>query len=299
MLKDLVIDSKDVIDVGNGIRIHLVLVDAETAASWLLRNQDNRNFSERTCAGYVRDITNDDWPFTGDPVRFAEDGRLLDGQHRLEAVKRTGIATLMTVITGLGKHTQRYMDGGRKRTAQDQLAIDKIPNYVTVAAIARMVILWNPNGFWDPAGGVQIVGNKRPTTVPEILTFVKDFPGVHLAATEALKVQRARIGCKASAVGAAFLRASTLERDGVTFEAADFFHKVATGEELSKGSPILALIRSIERARTGDKSAGGNAQVPLLYKIIRTWNAVRDDELLERMALPNGGLTNASFPDMR
>jgi hypothetical protein len=292
------INSSGTIEVGNGVEIHLVYVDGETAKTWLRYNTHNRNFSERTCAGYVRDILAEDWPFTGDPIRWSEDWTLLDGQHRLEAIARTDIAQNMMVVTGLGEHTQRYMDGGRKRTAQDQLAIDKIANYGTVASIARMMILWNPKGLWDNANGCQIVGNKRPTTVPEILSFVHENPAIHRAASEAIRVQRLHIGTKASAVGAAYFRASTLDYENSVFETAQFFHKLGTGEDLSKGNPILAFRRSVERARTGDRSAGGNAQVPLLFKIIRTWNAVRAGELLEKMALPNGGLTNANFPDM-
>jgi hypothetical protein len=283
----------------DGVVVELVDVSPELAAQWLKRNSRNRALSTRTVAGYVRDVEADDWPFTGDPIRFAKDGTLLDGQHRLTAVVDTGISMSMLVISGLGEHTQRYMDGGRKRTASDQLAMDKVPNYTAIASIARIMILWNPKGFWDSAAGCQIVRGARVPTVPEVLEFVEQFPAIHDAAKQGMWVQSRLRGAKGSAVGAAYMRAQKLDSDDAVFDAANWFHKLGTGEELSAGHPLLALRRSIVRAKEGDTHSVGNAQAPLLYKIVRTWNASRDGDTLEKILLPKGGLTSFNFPDMR
>lgn len=292
------IDTDTVIRAGGGVEVRLVLVGPDQASAWLARNTKNRNFSERTCAGYVRDISADDWPFTGDPVRIAEDGTLLDGQHRLEAIVRTGMAVYMLVITNMSEETQRYMDGGRKRTAADQLAIDKIPNFSTVSAIAKLMILWNPNDFWDSGSGCQIVRSSRVPSVPEVLEFVEQHPSIHDATKAGLLVQSSVPGAKGSVMGAAYMRAVTLPGPDPVFEAAGWFHKLATGVDLSDGHPLLALRRSIARAHGGDKSSGGNRQAPLLFKVIRAWNATRDGESLGNMMLPRRGLTSITFPDM-
>lgn len=283
----------DPLDFGDGVTVGRVEVTPELAAAWLKRNTHNRSISDNTVRGYVRDVLADDWPFTGDPVRFSDDGVLLDGQHRLKALVKTETTMTMLVVSGLGVRTQEYMDGGRKRSPFDVLAIEKIPNYTAVASVARLALRWNPGGMWVEGRGTSLVGESKVTTA-QIMSFVREHEGIHEAARVGLAVYNAIPGSRPSVIGAAFLRAAMLE-DGV-FPAAEWFKRLETGVGLETGSPILALRDGLIRSRLEKLS---NPQVPQLWKVVRAWNATRDGQSMNRIILPVGGLSNDTFPDMR
>lgn len=278
-----------------GVRIGLMEVTPELAREWLdERNVKNRPIGDTTVRAYIRDILNDAWPFTGDPVRFSDDGALLDGQHRLTAMVKTETSMILLVISGLDKKTQEYMDGGRKRNAADALAMEDVPNYATVASVVKLALTWNPGGIWSPTRGTTLLSARQPVTTSEILDFVRRTESVHEAARQGQAVFRAIPGARPSVIGAAYLRAMMLP-EGV-FGAAEWFHKLETGANLSVGDPILSLRNGLARVRDEKLT---NPQVPQLYKIVRAWNASRDGETLGRIIMPKNALDNDNFPDMR
>jgi hypothetical protein len=61
-------------------------------------------------------MTNGDFQFTGDPIKFTGDGELIDGQHRLAAVQQSGLTLEFTVVRGLPREAQDVVDIGAGRT---------------------------------------------------------------------------------------------------------------------------------------------------------------------------------------
>lgn len=281
------------LELADGVTLGLVQVTPELANSWLARNTRNRKISPQSVNRYARNIEHDQWPFTGDPVRFSDENDLLDGQHRLTAIHQSGRTLPLLVIAGLRADTQAFMDGGRKRNAADSFAIQKIPNYVAVSSLVRLALLWNPGGVWEPSRGTLIYGRHMQISTAEIMEFVERFPRVHDAAACGVTMARVVPGARASVVGAAYLRASMLSDD--LFATNRWFTQLETGADLTLGDPILALRNGIMRtAREGFK----NPQTQQLWKVIRAWNASRNDETMDRIIMTNQPLNNDNFPDM-
>ena len=65
--------------------VQLVEITPELAHEWLGFNTHNRNIRQRIVTAYAADMTGGDWQWNGESIKFAEDGTLLDGQHRLAA----------------------------------------------------------------------------------------------------------------------------------------------------------------------------------------------------------------------
>lgn len=284
----------DTIDAGNGVIIGLVDVTPELAESWLGCNKKNRNFSDETANRYTRDITKKRWPFTGDPVRFSDDWRLLDGQHRLTAITVTGITLRLLVVIGLAESTQAFMDSGTKRHAAGTLAIQKVPNYTAVASLVRLSLMWNPSGLWDPSRGTQLFGSHLQVSTAEITEFVDEHPAVHEAARVGVRMAYQVAGAKPSVIGATYLRATALP--GGAFDAAEWFHRLETGADLTLGDPVLALRNGVLRTRSESLQ---NSQRDQLWKVIRAWNASRDGQDMSRINMTTQQLGNDNFPDMR
>ena len=63
------------------------------------------------------------WRLTHQGVAVGADGNLYDGQHRLSAITRAGVAVRMLVVRGLEPQAREEIDTGEKRTAADNFSI--------------------------------------------------------------------------------------------------------------------------------------------------------------------------------
>jgi len=76
---------------------------------------------EALCAAMLRG----EWITTHQGIAFAASGRLLDGQHRLEAIVKSGMAIEMLVVYGLDDAAFGAIDTGVKRTISDLTGLPK------------------------------------------------------------------------------------------------------------------------------------------------------------------------------
>ena len=119
------------------------IITPAVAADILQRNTHNRKLSESFVDLYCEDIANGRWPINGEAIKIAEDGTLLDGQHRLAAIVKANTNVTTLVVRGLPPETQSTMDIGRKRAVRDVLHIGNVPNASTVASIANALVRWS------------------------------------------------------------------------------------------------------------------------------------------------------------
>lgn len=80
------------------------------AKTMLSHNTGNRPLRKAVVQRYATDMENGDWQDNGDPIRFDTNGRLIDGQHRLEAVILSDTPIDAWVLRGLKPETQKTMD---------------------------------------------------------------------------------------------------------------------------------------------------------------------------------------------
>jgi antitoxin (DNA-binding transcriptional repressor) of toxin-antitoxin stability system len=113
-----------------GVRTQWMEVTPELARQWLENNFRNRSLDDDVVAAYARDMTNGVWVATHQGVAFNDRDELIDGQHRLHAIVRSGktIRLMVTfglpsVIEGHEMTTMDAVDRGRTRSVADQLKI--------------------------------------------------------------------------------------------------------------------------------------------------------------------------------
>lgn len=102
----------------------MIDVTPAIARQWLDRNIGNRPITTSVVNRYARDIAGGKWKMAGDPIRFSKTGKLIDGQHRLTAILKTGTAVQMVVMTGLGDEIFNVIDTGRARSKSDVIFIE-------------------------------------------------------------------------------------------------------------------------------------------------------------------------------
>ena len=91
-------------------------ITPELAKYYLGTQKLNRKPTEARVKDYAETILRGDWKI-GQPIQFATDGDLFDGQHRMLAVIRAGIPCDFLVVRGLAPETRFYVDIGQNRSA--------------------------------------------------------------------------------------------------------------------------------------------------------------------------------------
>ena len=130
-----------------GVRSQWMSVTPARAKEWLENNFKNRPISEDVVIAYARDMTNGEWIETHQGIAFNDRDELIDGQHRLLAIVRSGVTIRMMVTFGLpsvieGKEmtTMDAVDRGRTRSVADQLKIQHgLKDGSAIAAICKSI----------------------------------------------------------------------------------------------------------------------------------------------------------------
>lgn len=118
------------------------IISPEKAQEYLRYNTFNRPLDIRYVASLADQMARGQWKMNGEPVIFSATGYLLDGQHRLAAIVKSGVSVEMAVTRGVAEDSFVTIDTGRGRTAAAVFAIAGIVNYSNIAAgLAKLAML--------------------------------------------------------------------------------------------------------------------------------------------------------------
>lgn len=262
----------------------VVYVDPVMARRWLEQNTNNRNISPGVVHGYQQDMVEGRWQFDGSPIRFGEDGRLLDGQHRLSALAGLDDSSRFPflVVRGLQDSTQLVMDQGSKRSSSDQLGFYGYSHGSNLGAAIRLMLLVERGLlFRDNAA-------QKEVTVPLIVRWAQENDErVQLFYSYRSMLVKTPTGI--SAAGTAFWLCWAVDRT----VAHEFFMGLATGAGLDARHPALTVRNYLMRAQMNRISLTQRQQLELLF---RGFNAMRAGKPLSKIALKNYGAQSFPWP---
>lgn len=122
-----------------GVAFGLEMISPSMAERWLKVNLKNRRMKPHSVAMYAADMANGDWQWNGSAIVFDEDGGLIDGQNRLQAIIRSDKSIVSMVVRGLPRLRQRTIDTGSKRSVADDLKIAGKLNVNAIGATAKLL----------------------------------------------------------------------------------------------------------------------------------------------------------------
>lgn len=258
----------------------VVKITPKMAEEWLGRNSHNRPIRNTRVEELVGAIERGEWMVNGDAIRFAADGSLLDGQHRLWAIALAGKPVESVVTTGLATYAQETMDLGARRNLRDALTLRGEVNANMVAAIVALK--------WRLDQG--LIRTTRKPTVAQGIAVLDAHPALREAKAVASRAND-RFKVSGAVVGVCWYEFASIDGD-----AADaFFDKLVTGTNLMEGSPILALRRHLERMTAAGTGARANAlQTHALF--IKAWNAYREGRHVDNLIWRAAGTNAEPFP---
>lgn len=264
--------------------VRAINITPDLAAQWLeLANTHNRPLKAHTVTKYTREMAEGRWEaLVGEPISFSIEGTILNGQHRLWAIVKSGKAQVMLVLGGLPDKAQDSMDAGAVRVAGQQLALHGWKNATQASATSRLLLQWR--------GGSLFSDVYRPSTA-EVVTFAEQHRDALAAATATgIRVRKTTpilVPVTAAVAFTAYEMAIDNPHRFTLEKATEFFTALETGANLPTHHPILTL-RATASRRAANKVRTSAARE--LFNVVRAWNAWRTGETLEKLQAPKGGI---------
>lgn len=266
--------------------VALLEITPDQARDWLAFNTHNRNIRPRVVLAYAADMADGNWQWNGDSIKFAADGTLLDGQHRLAAITESGCTVPMLVVRGLKNAAQETVDGGAKRKFADVLKLRGESDAITLASISRRVCSWETGNRWLDGTG------KYPPTNAQMIQVIEQYPWLRDIARSSNLVA-VHCGLPASIIGFGWWVFARLD-DEAASDVEFFMARLSDGQGLVKGDPIYELRRAVENSKS---VRGQRSERYLTALLIKAWNAYRDGIKVGVLAFRPGGERPEKFPE--
>lgn len=246
-----------------GGRVEVMEITPEVARQLLERGGQNRPI-KRKVSHYAREMAEGRWILNGSTIVLNEQGEVLDGQHRLLACIEAGISFQTVVVYDVPRSAFVTIDAGMPRSLADDLAVEGVVNYTTIAAGLGWVWLYDK-------GNINL--NQRPTgdqrgTRAGLLAFYRkcSAPAWQRAAKAGQEAAKL-VGSAGIGAGCHFI----FQRKSAS-AADDFFRRLLEGELTDEGSPFPSLRRRLMKDRYEDRMNRMNPGAKIAL-ILKAWNA--------------------------
>lgn len=242
-------------------------ISPNLAAEMLTRNRENRPLDRGRVAHLREAILRGEWLISHQGIAFSgswTDSRLLDGQHRLEAIRQSGHTVQLLVFENVPIETFSVMDTGRSRTASTILAMQGEYDSALLAAAIRHIHLFNtmPDAEWK--------GHASRLTNAQVLTFLEENrEKVTFACGVARLMSKERLIIPTAAAVGYY----TTKEASPGVDQDSWVKGVTTGADLSPGDARLSLRNALISLGTGTSGRRRSDSRGQLGLYLKAWNA--------------------------
>jgi hypothetical protein len=268
-----------------GVTMRAVMMTPEIASLWRLTSKARqRSKREAVSDAYARDMAEDRWLFNGETIVKDKNGNLLQGQHRLEGVEKSGKAVLMLLVEGVEPEVMPTFDTGLPRYYFDMLKVAGYSNVMAVSSITRAMWQWDRGRYMMVIAG----GTERPSRAELDAYLAAHEDEIQAAAAYADRL-KAVVPLPASVLGTATIILGRIDATA----AAEFFNGLAYGADLGEDHPILVLRNQLTRTLRRREKPSVDERRALLFG---TWNYWRNGEKRDKIQPWRGQLTSRNYP---
>jgi hypothetical protein len=242
----------------------VIEITVSIAKKMLAGHENYRGLDIRRVIQYADDMQRGDWDECGQPILFDENNNLIDGQHRLHAVVRSGCSIRFWVI--YGERGVETMDTHKPRSLRNLLERRQYPKAQLVAAALQYVWAWETTGKL-----LRDTGSSYPSR-KTLLACLERHPRLHeyCAQNKAL----ASLGLTNAFTSALRYVLICSSSEDVAFQ---FLGELAVGEMLQKTSPVFQLrTRLIRNKERGAIKVSPRTVFALVTKAWNLWVSGQD-----------------------
>lgn len=256
------------------VTIYDEVITRSRAVELLRKNDHNRRVSERHLRNLCGAIERGEWKFNGDTIRIDTKGQILDGQHRLMAIEKTGVEMRQIVVSGLPPDVFDTIDVGKKRNFADVLSLGGHRNiHETSSALRKLdMCLFNK-------------GSLSRRTHVEMENLLKKFPEIHEMVNYCRKTPRHVM--PVSAMSACYTMFSRVDKE----KAKSWVDAMISGEVIKKNA-VYVLREQLIRNRTGHQRFRDSALMALCIDCWHFWCAKEIPVGGQRFTIPK------EFPEL-
>jgi hypothetical protein len=254
----------------------VVCITPELAAKWLKEaNKGNRPIRQSKVNEYAKALKEGKWKLNGQTITVSND-RLIDGQHRLAAIVKSGVDMITLAVVGVENDVFNTIDIGAKRSSADFLScLGEAQSKILASALLYLEAYYSKNLS-------LIVGNSLGGNVVDML---EKYPNArnHLISRRAYAYAPAGMlsACK-------YIFDSISPKD-----CQEFFDRLLTGANLAAYDPVLVLRDKLA------KNASDIKKLPrehVFALIIKSWNMHRNGAPCVVLRYRTNGDAPESFP---
>jgi hypothetical protein len=268
------------------VRVSRAKLTPKQAIALLERNTHNRGISWRRVEQYEQDMAAGDWVFNGEAIKVAEDGTVLDGQHRLHALASMDAPIDTLYITGLPNQAQESLDQGKARGFHDVLKLRGEPNPAVLARAVRIVANYDQTGCAYPGGG-RLAGPSNHVCSKTL----EEHPEIRESVKFAARIRKPWIQVSLVAALHHLFGAANPS------DATEFFECLSSGAGLDENSPIFVLRERLIKEYTQPGEQQVSMRVKTAY-VVKAWNAYMQGEPLTVLRWAPGGARPEPFPSI-
>jgi len=206
----------------------------------------NRKANLGTVLYYAAQMKRGDWPKTGQPLIFKENGDLADGQHRLWASYLAGVTFITFVVTNVPDHPRlfAYIDNGKARSAANALQTAGMNGVSPLIVKALDYAYAYEHGLFT----VNSVQKRERMSPVQYLDSLEAHPHARMAAKLAVS-DFAEASELANREVVAFATMEIITSFGEDI-AEQFMNQLGGIEETEDGGPIDALRKLLQKDAT-------------------------------------------------
>lgn len=267
------------------VRTQIVQITPAMAKELLRRNTGNRKLKPPVTKRLAGAMKRGEWALNGEAIKVSDKGRLMDGQHRLQAIIDSGVSIRTVLIEGLPDTTQETMDQGQRRTLADALKM-RGERYVNeLAAVLRIIHSFEQHSTPYPPGPITVQEgiytlDHNPTIRKTIEYCMAQFP------------TNLRWAPRTTLAGLMYLFDKIDHGDAV-----DFMIKLRTGSDMDSNHAVFVLRETLFEFMQSRDPISSRIKMAV---IIKAWNAYHDGEPMQnRIKFRSGGRKPEQFPRIR
>ena len=248
----------------------------QKAKTILAKGGPNRRVSENTVNRYATAMADGRWSMNGETIKISRAGKLLDGQHRLQAVILSGKKVEILTVRGLMPKTQATVDDGFKRNLAHVLDIAGEKHSTTLSFSLSLLRRWDN----DTLNQVRSRSGRGPRR-DECVDMLQKYPGIRDYVGHKFTTASKRTIGSAGLFAVCWYICSQNNKDLADF----FFEQLATGVGLGASDPVY-LLR--ERLLTSKLTKDPRHKLDTLQKltlISYAWNASVEKRPLKQLKL--------------
>lgn len=211
-------------------------------------------------------IQRGEWKANGEAIIFDAHGKMIDGQHRCHAVIQAGRGVKALVVRGVENGSFETIDRGAGRSNTDALFMDGEKNYMVLSAILKLIKEIEN----------ETVSQPRKLSAVEQRKILDEHPLARDWASRQAAIHKAMAGTTQMCAVLCLVE----ERCGNP--AREFYAEIASGANLSEGSPVLALRNRLASDRLLRNSGAQVIRQQICNLVARAWNCyARGDKIVK------------------